>query len=59
MLTAAKQGVAAPVALGTTLAQDAPVYQGQPELHYVVTARIFGPRGGNVMTQAVVMMGPF
>ena len=42
-----------------TLAQDAPTYQGQPELHYVVTARIFGPRGGNVMTQAVVMMGPF
>ncbi len=59
MLTAARQGVAAPVALGSSLAQNAPVYQGQPELHYVVTARIFGPRGGNVMTQTVVMMGPF
>ena len=58
MLTAAKQDVAAPVALGSSLASDAPSYQGQPQLHYVITARIFGPRGGNVMTQAVVMMGP-
>jgi hypothetical protein len=58
MLSAAKHGVAAPVALGSSLSQNAPVYEGQPQLHYVVTARIFGPRGGNVVTQAVVMMGP-
>ena len=58
MLTAAKQAIAAPVAMGSSLAQNAPAYQGQPELHYVITARISGPRGGNVMTQAVVMMGP-
>lgn len=28
------------------------------QIHYVVTARVFGPRGGNVVTQAVVMQGP-
>lgn len=58
MLASAKQAVAAPVALGTSLASGAPVFAGQPQLHYVVTARIFGPRGGTVVTQAVVMMGP-
>lgn len=58
MLSAAKQGVAASVALGTSQAQNAPVYNNQPQLHYVITARIFGPRGGNVVVQSVVMMGP-
>jgi len=58
MLSAAKRGVAAAVALGDSLSQNAPSYEDQPQLHYVVTARISGPRGGNVVTQAVVMMGP-
>lgn len=58
MLSAAKQAVAAATPLGSSLASNAPVYQGQPQLHYVITARIFGPRGGNVVTQSVVMMGP-
>lgn len=58
MLSAAKATVAATAAIGTSLASDSPTYLGQPQLHYVVTARIFGPRGGNVVTQAVVMMGP-
>jgi hypothetical protein len=58
MLSAAKQGVAAPVPLGSSLSQNAPQYDGQPQLHYVITARIFGPRGGNVVVQSVVMMGP-
>jgi hypothetical protein len=58
MLSAAKQGVAASVALGSSLSQNAPQYDGQPQLHYVITARIFGPRGGNVVVQSVVMMGP-
>lgn len=58
MLSAAKRGVAASVALGDSLSQNAPSYEDQPQLHYVVTARISGPRGGNVVTQAVVMMGP-
>ncbi|WP_229261031.1 pilus assembly PilX family protein [Duganella levis] len=58
MLSAAKQGVAAAVALGSSLGQSSVVYDNQPQLHYVVTARIFGPRGGNVVVQSVVMMGP-
>lgn len=58
VLSAAKSSVAAPTAIGSSLSSNAPNYQGQPQLHYVVTARISGPRGGNVMTQAVVMMGP-
>ena len=37
---------------------DSPNYLDQPQLHYVVTARIVGARGGNVITQAVVMKGP-
>lgn len=58
MLTSARQAVAAPVALGTSLASDAQALNGLPQLHYVITARIFGARGGNVVTQSVVMMGP-
>jgi hypothetical protein len=58
MLSSAKRGVASSVALGDSLSQNAPSYEDQPQLHYVVTARISGPRGGNVVTQAVVMMGP-
>ncbi|WBS00777.1 hypothetical protein OU994_21000 [Pseudoduganella sp. SL102] len=57
-LTAARQNVQARTRVGDSLASDAPAYQGKPQLHYVITARIAGPRGGNVMNQAVVMMGP-
>jgi hypothetical protein len=45
------------VRLGDSLASDAPVYAGVPQLHYVITARIDGPRGGNVVTQMVVLIG--
>lgn len=58
MLSAAKAVVKAPTQIGQSLASNAPVYQGQPELHYLVTARIDGARGGNVINQLVVMMGP-
>ena len=43
--------------LGDSLASDSPVYAGVPQLHYVITARIDGPRGGNVVTQMVVLIG--
>ncbi len=56
--TAARQGITARTSVGDSLASDAPTYQGKPQLHYVITARIHGKRGGNVMNQAVVMMGP-
>lgn len=45
------------VRLGDSLASDAPMYAGVPQLHYVITARIDGPRGGNVVTQMVVLIG--
>jgi hypothetical protein len=58
MQTSARPNAQTTVQLGTTLGRGNPVFAGQPELHYVVTARIVGPRGGNVVTQAVIMMGP-
>ncbi|WP_395398950.1 hypothetical protein ACHMW6_19040 [Pseudoduganella sp. UC29_106] len=56
--TAAKQNVAAKTPIGSSLSTSSQVFQGSPQLHYVITARIAGARGGNVMNQAVVMMGP-
>jgi len=32
------------------------VYTSSPQLHYIITARIFGPRGGNVVNQMVVLI---
>lgn len=57
-LSAAKQKGASQAGLGLSLSSDRSEYATMPELHYVVTARIDGPRGGNVVTQSVVMMGP-
>ena len=45
------------MALGDSAASDAAASPGLPQIHYIVTARIFGPRGGNVVNQAVVMIG--
>ena len=45
------------VALGDSLASDASQLAGVPQVHYVVTSRISGPRGGNVINQSVVMIG--
>lgn len=45
------------VQLGESLASDAQDVAPPPQIHYVVTARIFGARGGNVVNQAVVMIG--
>lgn len=45
------------VAIGASLASDSPAYAGSPQLHYVITARIFGARGGNVVNQTVVLIG--
>lgn len=56
--TAAKQNVAAKTPIGSSLSTSTQPLLGSPQLHYVITARIAGARGGNVMNQAVVMMGP-
>lgn len=43
--------------VGESMASDAVPLPAPPQVHYVVTARIFGPRGGNVVNQSVVMIG--
>jgi hypothetical protein len=48
-------GNAAP--LGASLASDSTNLVGAPQVHYIVTARIFGVRGGNVVNQCVVLIG--
>ena len=45
------------VAIGESLAADAPAYASSPQLHYVITARLDGARGGNVINQMVVLIG--
>lgn len=45
------------VPLGNSLASDAPQFASQPQLHYVISARIHGARGGNVINQMVVLIG--
>lgn len=45
------------VALGESLASDAPTYATTPQVHYVITARIKGARGTNVVNQMVVLIG--
>jgi hypothetical protein len=45
------------VRIGDSLKTDSVLYNGVPQIHYVITARIDGPRGGNVITQMVVLIG--
>lgn len=45
-----------PAAIGADAAVDATPLLPLPQLHYLVSARIFGPRGGNVVNQAVVLI---
>lgn len=45
------------VPLGESLAADAPQFAGSPQVHYVITARIHGTRGGNVVNQMIVLIG--
>lgn len=57
-LMSSKQDPSGRSGVGDSLSSDAPTYFEAPQLSYVITARISGARGGNVMNQAVVMMGP-
>jgi Tfp pilus assembly protein PilX len=45
-----------PPAPGDSLDAGSPVYNSAPQIHYIITARIFGPRGGNVVSQMVVLI---
>lgn len=42
---------------GTSLGSDSVPLPDPPRIHYVITSRIFGPRGGNVVNQLIVMVG--
>lgn len=54
--TAAGAG-AGQVPFGQSSAIDTPDYAGTPMLHYVITARISGPRGAIVTNQMIVLIG--
>lgn len=56
--TAPRPTVPGAVPLGTSLALGNAKLNTTPQIHYLVTARVFGPRGGNVVTQAVILRGP-
>lgn len=45
------------VAIGSSLSSNAVQLAGSPQLHYIITARIFGPHGGNVISQMAVLIG--
>jgi Tfp pilus assembly protein PilX len=44
------------VAAGNSLDMKSDVLTSAPQIHYIITARIFGPRGGNVVNQMVVLI---
>ncbi|MES2318633.1 MAG: hypothetical protein V4631_14215 [Pseudomonadota bacterium] len=48
---------AATVSAGTSLVGDSINFKPSPQVHYVITSRISGPRGGNVVNQLVVLVG--
>lgn len=45
------------VALGDSLASDAPSFASTPQVHYVITSRLYGARGGNAVNELVVLIG--
>jgi Tfp pilus assembly protein PilX len=45
------------VAVGASLSVDSAQLNGSRQIHYIITAKITGPRGGNVVNQMVVMIG--
>jgi hypothetical protein len=47
----------ATVAPGESLAISTPRYASVPRIHYLITARMDGARGGNVVNQMVVLIG--
>ncbi|MGG7606707.1 hypothetical protein [Massilia sp. BKSP1R2A-1] len=44
------------VGVGNSMKTDGALFDGVPQTHFVITARIDGPRGGNVITQMVVLI---
>lgn len=55
--TANPIGPGTTVALGSSLSSTAVQLAGAPQLHYIITARINGARGGDAISQMAVLMG--
>lgn len=55
--TADPNSGSAHIGVGDSLAADSPQFAETPKVHYVVTARLSGARGGNVVNQMVVLIG--
>lgn len=45
------------VPLGASLSAKTPAYKPMPQLHYVITARVAGGRGGGAVNQMIVLIG--
>lgn len=45
------------VPLGASLSSRTPAYKPMPQLHYVITARVAGRRGGGAVNQMIVLIG--
>lgn len=45
-----------PVPIGTSFAMGSAKYNSAPQIHYIITARIYGPRGGYVVNQMVALI---
>lgn len=56
--TANSYSLGTSIALGSSLSSTSQQLAGSPQLHYIITARIYGTRGGNVISQMAVLMGP-
>jgi len=57
VLTVDASGMSAAGTPGKSLGLGNPNFASAPQVHYVVTSRIFGARGGNVVNQLVVLIG--
>jgi len=54
--TANPAAAGSPVALGTSLGITSSSFNSAPQIHYIITARIYGPRGGYVVNQMVALI---
>ena len=57
VLTTDPQTGTTTAAIGSSLKGDGVTFDSAPQVHYVITSRITGPRGGNVVNQLVVLIG--
>ena len=57
VLTTDPQTGTTTAAIGSSLKGDGVIFDSAPQVHYVITSRIFGPRGGSVVNQLVVLIG--